>query len=202
MSSSKTRTAKALSAGCPVTRDLVAAHVDVGVDLGLDQAEQLVGGAQQGDHRDRLGHGDGGADGGRLRPAGARWCASRRRPAPRPRGTCGASATGTPGEVSGKNPRPCLPATGVRTAPSLPAPAAPGRPASPGGHAPRVGRPAGPLGAGRRRRRRAGPRWRTAPRTPSGTTASAARTPSRTAVATSVLVAACATVGPAATWWA
>ena len=51
----------------PGDRDLVAAHVDVGVDLGLDQAEELVGRAQQGDHRDGVGNGDGGPDGGGCR---------------------------------------------------------------------------------------------------------------------------------------
>jgi hypothetical protein len=55
----------------PGDGDLVAAHVHVGLDLGLDQAQQLVGRPQQGDHRDGVGNGDGGPD-RRLRRAGGR----------------------------------------------------------------------------------------------------------------------------------
>src|SRR3954451_10848240 len=47
------------------------------------------------------------------------------------------SGTGTPEEVSGKNPRPCLPAGGTADQPILPA-RAPGNPGSTGGCGPRA----------------------------------------------------------------
>ena len=42
--------------GLAVEGDLVAAHVDVGVEGALDQAEVLVAGTEQGDHVDAVGH--------------------------------------------------------------------------------------------------------------------------------------------------
>ena len=58
-SSSISRSARAISPGLAVQRDLVAADVDVGVERLLDQGEVLVAGAQQADHVDAVGDGHG-----------------------------------------------------------------------------------------------------------------------------------------------
>ena len=61
-SSSNSRTAIALSAGPAGDGDLVAADVDVGVEPRLDDAQQFVAGAEQGDHRLLTGHDEGRGD--------------------------------------------------------------------------------------------------------------------------------------------
>ena len=57
-SSVKRRSAGALSAGAPVMRDLVAAHVDVAGERPLDEPQDLVAGAEQVDHDLRVGDRD------------------------------------------------------------------------------------------------------------------------------------------------